>query len=139
MKKYSIIAAILLLNYCLFAQRQTSEETGYYYSNGEKVELPINKQHFTVYFDLGQITKNNISKQYNVVKKIQLPTDNNMSYCCIVANLSCPYSICSAKRVNKSSKKHGTSRRMKSACLFYLFPVSNACGGCEFSKQNLPA
>ena len=72
MKKYNLLVLVALFYGTLFAQPPQNMSVNYYYYNGKKVELTVNKQLFTVYFDLEKITNNRIAADYTVIKEISL-------------------------------------------------------------------
>ena len=85
MKKNLLLIAILLLNLCVFAQQTGNISDNYYYHNGKKVELQVNKHNFTVYFDLGKTTKSTIAKSYNIIREISLSDEKGENtFCCVV-------------------------------------------------------
>ena len=85
MKKNLLLIAILLLNLCVFAQQTGNTSDNYYYHNGKKVELQVNKHNFTVYFDLGKTTKSIIAKNYNIIREISLSDEKGENtFCCVV-------------------------------------------------------
>lgn len=83
MKKIIIIAVILLTN-ITFAQIKNTKESMYYY-NGKTINLPINNNRFTVYFDLSKISINQIEQNFKIGRVIQLTQEEvSNTYACEV-------------------------------------------------------
>lgn len=74
MKKIIIIAVILLAN-ITFAQMKNTKESMYYY-NGKTINIPINNNRFTVYFDLSKISINQIEQNFKIGRVIQLTQED---------------------------------------------------------------
>lgn len=66
-KKFSFLLIFALcVQYCLYAQPQGL----YYFYKGEQVALPVNNQHFLVYADENEISKEDMENEYKIVEWI---------------------------------------------------------------------
>lgn len=68
MKKFSFLLFFAMyVQYCLYAQPQGF----YYFYKGEQIALPINNQHFLVYADANEISKENMENEYRITEWIE--------------------------------------------------------------------
>jgi hypothetical protein len=126
MKKYNLLVLVALFYGTLFAQPPQNMSVNYYYYNGKKVELTVNKQLFTVYFDLEKITNNRIAADYTVIKEISLSEEKKASTrCCVIeignANFdSTLYALCQKPEIIDVEPVIGSDDVIPVSRVFYV-------------------
>ncbi len=74
-----LIFTVVILN-TLFVSAQTAKTVNYYY-RGETIEAPLHNNYFLVYFDLEQLTEEQISDNFDI---IQVEYVEDSRFCCML-------------------------------------------------------